>query len=322
MSSPAFRLRAGDVVTRAELVVEYGGSVQSGGIVPSNTSNSVFVFTDPAEGTQFGYVYDGFSPDGSAFHYTGAGRDGDQKLSGSNSPILTHAAKGRSLHAFSAAGVVAGSSTKLQRYIGEFILDPEMPFERMPALDRGGALRTVLVFRLLPVSAIPDDIVELVGYSGVAREPHAISVPVEINSTEFFETADRAGGMAVRRESQLVDEFIAHQVGHTFSRWAINLPTERTRLLTDIYDEADHTLYEAKAIAGRSDLRMAVGQLYDYRRHVHVEDLRCAVLLPERPTADLRDLLHDAGLGLAFREQRTFVVEPPNTSDRGERLYQ
>ena len=319
MQSSPFHLRAGDIVTRADLVVEYGGSVQSGGIVPSNTSNSVFVFTDPAEGTQFGYVYDGFSPDGTIFHYTGAGRDGDQKVSGSNSPILTHAAKGRSVHAFSAAGVVAGTSTKLQRYIGEFILDPDIPFERMPALDRNGALRTVLVFRLLPVSVITTDIVELVGYSEVSREPAAISVPVEINSTEFFETADRVGGLAVRRESQLVDEFIAHQVGHTFSRWAINLPSERTRLLTDIYDEADHTLYEAKAIAGRSDLRMAVGQLYDYRRHVNVDDLRCSVLLPERPTADLRNLLHDAGLGLAFREPTHFVLEPSNAAGPGGR---
>lgn len=322
MSSPSVRLRAGDIVTRADLVVEYGGSVQSGGIVPSNTSNSVFVFTDPAEGTQFGYVYDGFSQDGTVFHYTGAGRDGDQKLTGSNSPILTHAAKGRSLHAFGAAGVVQGSSTKLQRYIGEFILDPSLPFERMPALDRNGALRTVLVFRLLPVTVIPDFIVEAVGFSGVANEPNSVSVPVEINSTEFFETADRLGGLSVRRESQLVEQFIAHQVGHTFSRWAINLPKERTRLLTDIYDEADHTLYEAKAIAGRADLRMAVGQLYDYRRHVHVDDLHCAVLLPERPTADLRDLLQDAGLGLAFREDTNFVLEPPSTASRRERLRQ
>jgi hypothetical protein len=160
------------------------------------------------------------------------------------------------------------------------------------------------------VRAIPDEIVRTVGYSGVAREPLAISVPIEINSTEFFETTDRVGGVAVRRESRLVDEFITHQTGHTFSRWAINLPAERTRLLTDIYDEVDHTLYEAKAIAGRSDLRMAVGQLYDYRRHVHVDNLRCSVLLPERPTADLRDLLIDAGLGLAYQEKASFVLDP------------
>lgn len=192
----------------------------------------------------------------------------------------------------------------------------------MPALDRSGALRTVLVFRLLPVSVIPDDVVELVGYSGMTRQPNAVSVPVEINSTEFFETADRTGGLAVRRESQLVDEFIAHQVGHNFTRWAINLPAEHTRLLTDIYDESDRTLYEAKAIVSRSDLRMAVGQVYDYRRHVHVDDLRCSVLLPERPTADLRDFLFDAGLGVAFREQTTFVLMPPHASHRAERLHQ
>jgi hypothetical protein len=320
VQSPTFRLRAGDISTRADLVVEYGGSKYSGGIVPSNTSRSVFVFTDPSEGAQFGYVYDGFSPDGRMFYYTGAGPSGDQTLSKGNSALMEHAAMGRVVHVFSAAGVVPGTRTKFQRYVGEFVVDPSMPFERMPGLGKDKALRTVLVFRLLPVSVIPDDIVELVGYSGVAREPHAMSVPVEINSTEFFETADRVGGPAVRRESQLVDEFIAHQVGHTFSRWVINLPTERTRLLTDIYDEADHTLYEAKAIAGRSDLRMAVGQLYDYRRHVHVDDLRCSVLLPERPTADLRDLLQDAGLGLAFREQANFVFEPPSVVGRQEQL--
>lgn len=322
MSSPTFHLNAGDITTREDLVIEYGGSVYSGGIVPSTTSNAVFVFTDPAEGAQFGYVYDGFSSDGLVFDYTGAGPNGDQTLRGGNSALITHVEKGRVIHAFREAGYKPGTRTKYQKYIGEFVVDPSVPFMRMPGLGKDKALRTVVVFRLLPVTVVPDDIVEFVGYSEVAREPRAIPVPVEINSTEFFETADRVGGLAVRRESQLVDEFMAHQVGHTFSRWAINLPTERTRLLTDIYDEADHTLYEAKAIAGRSDLRMAVGQLYDYRRHVHVDDLRCSVLLPERPTADLRDLLRDAGLGLAFRERTTFVFEPPTTADRGERLHQ
>ena len=92
--SPPFRLRAGDNTTRAELVVEYGGSAYSGGIVPSRRSNSVFVFTDPAEGTQFGYVYDGFAPDHGVLHYTGAGQSGDQRESGSNSPILTAVPRG------------------------------------------------------------------------------------------------------------------------------------------------------------------------------------------------------------------------------------
>lgn len=305
-------LIVGELYTREGLVVEYGGSVQSGGIVPSATSNTVFIFTDPSEGTQFGYVYDGFSPDGSVLHYTGAGQDGDQGEKGSNSPILTAAAKGRTLHAFVATGQIPGRSVKRQRYVGEFVLDPGLPYERMPALDKNGALRTVIVFRLLPVSIVPNDLIQVVGFSGVTTDPRSIMVPTEINSSFFFETSDRLGGAAVRRESRLVDDFIASQGGHGFSRWAITLPQEQTRLLTDVYDETDQVLYEAKSLSSRSDVRMAVGQLYDYRRHVTVKDLRCALLLPEQPTADLRDYLEDVGLGLVFRVGDHFAFEGTN----------
>jgi hypothetical protein len=54
---------------------------------------------------------------------------------------------------------------------------------------------------------------------------------------------------------------------------------------------------------------MAVGQLYDYRRHVDVEGLRCSVLLPERPSADLRDFVETAGLGLVFKDGDAFRFE-------------
>lgn len=307
-------LQVGDVVTRNELVIEYGGSRYSGGIVPSNQSQSVFVFTDPAEGRQFGYVYDGFSPEGDVFFYTGAGQDGDQVESGANSPIMSHAAKGRSLHAFVAAGTVPGTQTKRQRYIGEFILDPAAPYDRMPALDRSNALRTVIVFRLLPVHAIPEEIVESVGFSGVPQS-HTMLVPTEINSTHFFETSGQPDRVAIRRESALVEEFIATRPDHRFHRWAITIPTERTRLLTDVYDGTSKMLFEAKALSGRNDLRMAVGQLYDYRRHIDVPGLECAVLLPERPSSDLRDYLAHSGLGLAYRvgdrDNSTFVIESP-----------
>lgn len=55
---------------------------------------------------------------------------------------------------------------------------------------------------------------------------------------------------------------------------------------------------------------MAVGQLYDYRRHIAVDELRCSVLLPERPNTDLRDLLAEAGLGLVFKNKEAFNFEP------------
>lgn len=299
-------LRAGDIVTRSDLVIEYGGSVQSGGIVPSTTSNTVFVFTDPTEGTQFGYVYDGFSVDGSVLHYTGAGRDGDQKTSGSNSPILTHAQKGRTLHAFSAAGVLTGTSTKLQRYIGEFVLDPSHPYDRMPAPDRNGKTRTVLVFRLLPVRPIPDEVVTAVGVSEITDSVRSLEVPVELNSVEYFERIGTTDQVATRRESNLVTRYVATRPSHVFKRWAISLPAERTTLLTDVYDRNERTLFEAKAITSRSDVRMAIGQLLDYRRHVDVPDLKCAVLLPSRPTADLRDLIWSSGFGLTYETATGF----------------
>lgn len=305
--SAALPLVIGEYYTREDLVVEYGGSVQSGGIVPGNKSNTVFVFTDPSEGTQFGYVYDGFSPDGAVLYYTGAGQNGDQVESGANSPIVTHAQKGRTLHAFVAAGRIPGRQTKRQRYVGEFFLDPDVPFERMPALDKNRAVRTVLVFRLLPVRPVDASMMNVVGISGITQESKSLQVPIELNSTQFFETSGTDGRTAVRRESQLVDDFVASQAGHEFSRWAITIPKE-SPLLTDIYDKTDRVLYEAKALSGRSDVRMAVGQLYDYRRHVEISDLRCSVLLPERPKADLRDLLESAGLGLAFRDGDQFEV--------------
>ena len=308
-------LIVGELYTRGDLAIEYGGSTQ-GGIIASNRSNSVFIFTDHAEANQFGYVYDGFSPDGQVLHYTGAGQDGDQVESHSNSPVLTHAAKGRTLHAFVADGVVQGTQTKRQRYMGEFFLDPVRPFERMPAPDRNGALRTVIVFRLVPVRPISDLVIETMGLSQISDRVDSLEVPMEINSTHFFETAGRSAGISVRKESQLVDEFVASQHGHEFKRWAIKLPEERSPLLTDVYDKTDRVLYEAKSGSGRSALRMAVGQLYDYRRHVEVDGMRCSILLPERPNADLRDFVESAGLGLVFKDGDEFKFERPSAALR------
>lgn len=152
-------LGVGDIVTRSDLAIDYGRHLgHSGGIVASDPAQSVLIFIDPDRGHQFGYVYDGFSDDGSVLHYTGAGASGDQQASHSNAPILTAARRGRTLRVFVAVGTVPGSQTKRHRYVGEFILDPDMGFERMPGMGEDGLLRTVLVFRLLPVAAVPESI--------------------------------------------------------------------------------------------------------------------------------------------------------------------
>ncbi len=54
-------------------------------------------------------------------------------------------------------------------------------------------------------------------------------------------------------------------------------------------------LIEAKGSTDRQSIRMAIGQLIDYRRFT-ASGVRCAVLLPSRPRADLIELLRMAGM--------------------------
>lgn len=60
--------------------------------------------------------------------------------------------------------------------------------------------------------------------------------------------------------------------------------------MTDGFDEAQNRLIEAKASVSRQDIRMAIGQLLDYRRHLNPRP-SLTLLLPERPSEDLVVLL-------------------------------
>ena len=259
---------------RSKLAVEYGGSRYSGGIVPSTTSPNVFLFTDKTEGAKFGYTYDGFSPDRSLFYYTGAGASGDQEAKGGNSAVLRHAERGQAIRLFAASGKKPGTDAKLQSYLGEYALDPIRPFERMPAFGEDKRARTVIVFRLLPAQPVGDFEVELAGTTTVTLSPTARAVPLEVNSSQFFETAATEGVVSERRESSLTDEFVESRLGSTFFRWAISLPREHTTLLTDVYDESSRVLYEAKAFGltpQRADCNRPAPRL---QRHISVDGLR------------------------------------------------
>lgn len=301
--------KVGDIGTRAELKELYGGSVYSGGVVESATTPNVLLFSDPAEGLKYGYRYDGPAPDGRAFYYTGRGTVGDQTIA-RNRAIVEHKEQGRTLRLFEAVGVVKGTRTKLQRYLGEFQVDPEDPYRREPARDARKASRTVLVFRLLPVD--DEAAASLSAEERSAIEPsdaRAQLVPLEVNSHTFYETGGSLPGTASKDEAVLVDEFVATLGGDDrVQRWAITLPGGSGVLLTDPFDPSTRTLYEAKNSASRNNVRMAIGQLLDYRRHVPVTGLRCVVLLPERPSEDLCDLIAGAGMGLVHQTRDGFTL--------------
>jgi hypothetical protein len=83
--------------------------------------------------------------------------------------------------------------------------------------------------------------------------------------------------------------------GHDVARFKIVPKGEKRPIFCDICDKTSDLLIEAKGTVAREALRMAIGQLMDYRRFAPA-DTRLAVLVPERPRADLQALLESAGV--------------------------
>ncbi|WP_445152128.1 restriction endonuclease [Baekduia sp. Peel2402] len=281
MPAPLWKLAPGEPIKRTELHAAFGGSSQNG-IAPSRQSPNVFIFSDPASGEQHGY-FDGWFSDG-CFHYTGEGQRGDQQLKAGNAALLHHAADGRALRVFDGArGIV--------RYRGEFVVDATEPYYFADAPETGdGPLRQVIVFRLRPLDAAVE------GASALDALLHrqVEQVAVERQMTEVAWVNPRAEGHELnRREQRLVLAYRDHLIarGHDdVGRMKIVPDGEHRPLFTDLYCRDLNLLVEAKGSAERGSIRMAIGQLADYRRFLSPSPI-CAVLLPSQPRPDLLALL-------------------------------
>lgn len=124
----------------------YGGSRQNG-ISASRQTSAIFLFTGES-GEQYGYK-DHFDEHG-VFWYSGEGQSGDMKLHKGNHAIVDHANEGRALHVFQTLGKAKG-----QKYLGEFTYASH-EFGQGP--DKEGNQRRVIIFHLLPVGMLPDDL--------------------------------------------------------------------------------------------------------------------------------------------------------------------
>lgn len=118
----------GDVTTRQAVSKRFGGAIQ-GGILPSNTTPNVMIYTDPSQSAQHGYDFDGWSRDDpEVFYYTGAGQSGDQMFTRGNKTIAEHRENGTALRVFETLPGGSKNTARTQRYIGEFVLDPAEPY--------------------------------------------------------------------------------------------------------------------------------------------------------------------------------------------------
>jgi hypothetical protein len=179
----------GQVTTRAEIHAKYGGAT-FGGIEPTASTPNVMIYSDPSEGEQYGYQFDGWvDGEPGVFTYTGEGRIGDQKLTDGNRAILEHARHGRVLRLFITLDRSHRQGGKRQRYAGAFRVDPDDPFEWRRAPDHEGNDRKVVVFRLLPdeVDGYPADPLAQPGVSiGTRRHLKPAHQPV-VCPTHFLE---------------------------------------------------------------------------------------------------------------------------------------
>lgn len=302
--TPEWDVGVGGLLSHAERVKRFGGAPY-GGIEPSRSTRNVFLYSDPVKGEAYGYTYDGWTDDGELFLYTGEGPLGDQPMTHGNRAILEHREHGRALRLFVADGHVAGTAQRQQRYVGEFEIDQENPYALEEAPDENGENRTVFVFRLRPVGNALRRESDKSAFLDVQPAASVSLVAVEKNIHTEFEVASGEAATATRRESELVDRYMAWAgPSQSFRRWSIRPPGELHSLLADIYSETDNTLFEVKGTATRGAIRTAIGQLLDYRRHIDSDDLRLAILLPHRPSNDVIELVTGLGICVVAQEQR------------------
>ncbi|MGY0024284.1 restriction endonuclease [Streptomyces sp. YJ-C3] len=296
------RLAVGDAVRRVHLHEQYGGNRQTGISYPKSEPY-IFLFTNHSRGQQYGYN-DGWGNDG-LYHYCGEGKSDDQTMTLGNKEILEHAKNGRAIYLFE---YIKRGVTELR---GEFELDKDRPWYLAESRGENGVMRTVIMFRLVP------------RFTPQSHEPHLAHTPIaqstaedialETHRTEQSALPElRLPSPAIRRESPLVHAYGAHlrARGHRVGRKRLYPAGEVNALLTDLFDYTSNTLVEAKGTTTREAVRMAIGQLYDYRRFISpVPTL--AILTPGRPRKDLRDLCAAMSIHSIWREGDEFHSEAP-----------
>ncbi|UOR01222.1 hypothetical protein MUN77_13965 [Leucobacter allii] len=266
----------------------------------------MFLFSDIESGKRFGYSADGWV-DASRQHYryTGEGAIGPQQFERRNRTLLNAAEDGREVHLFIAAGRVPGRSEKVHEYQGQFELEKLEPWTPITMPDQDGDLRTAIVFNLQRVGA---------GGAALQLEASPISKVLDRVSVQIVsrEASDQLQSQRVavkpltafRRERLLENQLIEliERRGESAKRLRIDIRGEVSSLVTDTWVPETRTLFEVKADSTCKDIRMAIAQLLDYRRHIDPAPERCVIVVPIAPSQDLCELVHECGLELAVLE--------------------
>ncbi|MFE6195636.1 hypothetical protein [Streptomyces sp. NPDC057838] len=317
-------LKPGLLTTRSAMHELFGGGSQGGIITPKNSPN-ILIYTDHDSGKRYGYE-DGWLEEedelGPVFEYTGQGTRGNQTFLGQrgsrNAAVLYHADAGKSLRVFMAAGKVprAGSAAKQQRYVGEFELDTALPYTVREALDEKNEPRLIIVFRLRPkgdFERLTQDVITRAAATDAQR------VSVQVVTTTLAEPkrqravesrrAAQPSLIADLRQAAIREKYLAELMerGHDVGAFQVRVSGMTNTLKTDLYDATEHELYAVRGASTREEIRMAVGQLKDFARHIMPKNLKLTALLPEKPHDDLVNFLHAEGIDLVYGDAQGYT---------------
>ena len=143
--------------------------------------------------------------------------------------------------------------------------------------------------------------------------PRVTRVKVEAQHVEQFRVSVPGQDIeATRREQSLVLAYVEHleSQGHKVSRGKYQPGGSDSVLASDLVDETDGVLYEAKGRVRRASVRMSIGQLLDYRRF-EPPSMRLAVLLPCKPDEDFIDLILSVPASVVWRTKEGFARIQP-----------
>ena len=150
--------------------------------------------------------------------------------------------------------------------------------------------------------------------TGTTPEPRALAVEVPLEQVRTprytAQPASPTDALRRREEATLVRDLAAWievRHGDVLTRWALPTGEGGPPLLTDAFLPFHRILIEAKAGAGREYVRMALGQLLDYRRYVPAPAPALAVLLPVAPSRDMATLLAEHAVGIIHRHGEGFA---------------
>lgn len=295
----SFPLKIGEKIRRKQIHDLFGGQREGGISTPKDHKDMIFIFSDPKEGEKYGY-HDGW--DGNSFYYFGEGQLGDMEFIRGNKAILSHKENRKDIFLFNGSG---GEVT----YENQFILDEKEPYKYRDSKDRKLQERQAIVFKLIPVSNYKTNLPK-------TNIDNSENISSSVVSLEAFErvTSKRVQEEKIiisqRKESKLVKEYQHYREKNNQSELKRNSIKINGKIYwTDGWCSDEKLLIEAKSSSSRTYIRLAIGQLFDYRRHINPQPEKLAILVPTEPQEDLLDLLSDLEIILIYRKDKdTFIT--------------